>query len=227
MKKLVILAFTLVSLTACQFVTYTGPNGAKQAVAKGPVATKTLDLKDFQSIVMNGHADVTYVQSPDFSVELTANEDAFDKLVVSVEDGTLIVKPKDNIQLRAQKLELLVKAPEMESVVVNGAADFDLDNYTSQNPMSITVNGAGDIDLKNAKVPSLQIVVNGAGDIDVTDVETEDLKVVVSGAGDAKVSGHAVNGQFTISGAGDIDVRELSCENLTTHKNGVGRVKKR
>ena len=227
MRKISTFALALLAAVSCQFVSFTGEaaSTSKSKALRGPVVVDTLDLKDFNAIVVNGSADVKFMQSDEFLVELTANEGVLEELDCRVEDGSLILAFQHLKKVRAEHFNFLIKAPQLNAITVNGAADLDILNYASDAKLELEVNGAGDLDVKNVLVPALTIELNGAGDITVADLETEYLSVEVNGAGDAVLSGHAAEASIRISGAGDIDARKLKMDKYEQSKHGVGRIR--
>ena len=226
MKKIASFALAMVTLVSCQFVSFNGKAG-NLFNAKGPVVVKTMEgLTDFDAITVNGSADVEFVQGSSFLVEVTTNEDVFEKLDFKVENGVLVLQPKEKVKLNRSKVNVKVVAPVLTEVNVNGAADFDMDSYEGENRLKIQVNGAGDLKLDDVIIPELKVVVNGAGDINFKDIDIEEVSVTVNGAGDAVMSGKAGNVDVTISGAGDVDLSGLAYQKLNTHKNGIGRIKR-
>lgn len=222
MKKfLFILA---VAATSCAF-NVNSWNG-KRVICKGEVIEKQLDFQDFNAIVVNGHADITILQSDEFIVSVLANEEVFEHLDYSVKEGALYIETKNNVNIKAaDKYEITVSMPCLEGLTVNGAADALLKDYSSDSDMSIKINGAGDIDISSAKLHDLSISVNGAGDINAHGIDVEKLIISVNGAGDAKLSGKAVSASFGVSGAGDIDARNLECDDVQTRKSGAATIK--
>ena len=143
MKKLVFAIVTLVMATSC-FSVHMNGSGIK---CKGPIVEKSLELKDFTSIVVNGTGDIDLTQADTFSVVVTANEEVFDHIDYRVEDGVLILGTKDNKMLRAEKFEIAISLPVLELITVNGAADVNMKGaYASDKDLTVQVNGAGDID---------------------------------------------------------------------------------
>jgi len=211
-------------LTSCVFVTSNG-NG-KTVRCKGPVQTKSLDLKDFDRITLNGSSDIQISQRETFSVQVEANEEVFDLIDFHVENGTLVLASKDHVNIRAEKFEVTVCLPVLKDFTLNGAADLDFKGgyYSSEN-LALNVNGAGDLELNDIQVPELRLSVNGAGDVELNDIDVQALSISVNGAGDVDVSGKADKASFSVSGAGDIDARNLACENIETHKSGVASIR--
>ena len=211
------------SLTSCVFI---GTGGGKTVNCKGPVQEKSLDLKDFDRIVVNGHADIVVSQQESFSVQVRANEEVFDYLDYHVENGSLILETKDHVNLRAETFDVTVTLPILKDISFQGAGDLDLKGgYYADEPLAMTVNGAGDMELRDIQVPSLSITINGAGDIEAKDIDVDELAVSVNGAGDVEVSGKAGKASFSVAGAGDIDALGLDVQDVETHKTGIASIK--
>ena len=185
MKKLLLATLcTLVMTSSCFSIHYNG-NG-KNVVCKGPVVEKTLDLADFNAITVTGSADMILSQSETFSVKVNANEEVFEYIDFSVENGTLKLKNKDNVQIKAKTFKVYISLPYLENLLVNGAADADIHDYASDKDLTVLVNGAGDFEIVSVKVPTLSLTVNGAGDIDAANLEVNDWNVHKSGLASIK-----------------------------------------
>lgn len=223
MKKIIVAMSILSTLCSCFNINITP--GGKAVRCKGPVVEKTMDLKDFNAIVVNGHSDLILKQADTFSVVVTANEDVFEHLDYRVEDGVLILGAKDNVTLLAKKHELAISLPVITSLSVNGAADVDLKGYKSDKPMIISLNGAGDFELSGIAVPELDFTMNGAGDIDALDLDVKEINVTMNGAGDITLSGKAKKTVISVHGAGDVDASELDCDVVVKHCAGLASIK--
>lgn len=223
MKKSLIAAALAVSvLSGCTF----GLN-RKLVICKGAVTQQDMNLAGFDRIVINGSADLDYVQSDVESVRVRANSEVFPYLNYRVEDGALILETVDSVQLKAETFDVYVSGPVLKSLIVNGAADASISNVMSDLDLAVTVNGAGDMDLKRIQVPRLEVSINGAGDLEAEQLQVGKLSVNVQGAGDVELSGTAGEARISVSGAGDVDARELVCEKLETSKSGVAVIRTR
>jgi hypothetical protein len=227
MKKIVyIAAFTLLC-TAC-FHVNTNWSGGKNAIkGEGPVISKTFeDLKDFDKIEINGHADVNFTQSSVYEVTVRTQENVLDYLDYKVEGTTLVIETKDHRSVRAEKYDLVIQAPALKRIEVNGAADFDIKSgLVSEDDLRIEVNGAGDLTFNDIRCKDLTVEVNGAADAELTRIEVGKLKVEVNGAGDAEVSGHAAEASFAVNGAGGIDARGLKVDGeVRKHTSGLAKI---
>lgn len=228
MKKFALLLTAVLALSSCRFVTINPNVAGKETInCDGPVETRTLPITEFSgSIRVNGHADVEIAQSDVFEIAVRANNEVFDHLDFHTDaQGVLVLQTKEKVHLRAETFDIMIKAPALKDVEVNGAADLNVKNYWGDEDLDIEVNGAGDIDLKGVAAPSVKIEINGAGDIKAEELDVEELSVSVNGAGDAKLAGRATNAKFRISGAGDIDARNLKTEHVDAKKSGVGSIR--
>lgn len=226
MKFVSFIAATAVALalgTGCVF--NVNSNSGKVVRCKGPVVDKMMDFKDFEKIVINGSSDIKVLQGEDFLVTVHANEEVFDHLNYRVENGVLMLETIDKVNIVAEEFDITVALPQLTHFTVNGAADADMNGYTSSEDLAVLVNGAGEIAFGTVAVPNLSVTVNGAGDIDLTNIEVESLKVDVHGAGDVTVSGKAHQAQFNVSGVGDIDATGLDCDDVHTAKSGVASIR--
>ena len=211
MKNILYIAAVTLLCSSC-FHVNTNWSGGKNAIkGEGPVVSKTFeDLKDFDKIEINGHADVNFTQSSVYEVTLRTQENILDYVDYKVVGTTLVIETKDHRSVRAEKYDLVIQAPALKRIEVNGATDFDIPaGLTSEDDLQIVVNGAGDLAFDAIRCKDLTIEVNGAADVDMTGIEVARLKVEVNGAGDANVSGNAANASFAVNGAGAIDAREL------------------
>ena len=211
MKNIIYFAAVTLLCTSC-FHVNTNWSGGKNAVkGEGAVISKTFeDLKDFDKIEINGQADVNFTQSSVYEVTVRTQENVLDYLDYKVVGTTLVIETINHRPVRADKYDLVIQAPALKRIEVNGAADFDIPaGLRSEDDLKIIVNGAGDLTFDSIRCKDLTIEVNGAADVDLTGIKVGKLKVEVNGAGDANVSGNAANASFAVNGAGAIDAREL------------------
>jgi hypothetical protein len=228
MKKILYIAAMALMCASCFRVNSNYHTGKKAIKGEGAVITKSFDLKDFDSITINGHADVTFTQSPEFEVTLSTQENVFEYMDYRVEGNTLILETKDKRSVRAESYDVTIKAPALKRLVVNGASDFNIPaGLVSEDDLDVNVNGAGDLDFKQIRCGKLNIVSNGASDIDATSISATGLSITVNGAGDVIVSGDVSgDASLEVNGAGDIDARNLTVSGeLKKRAAGVARIK--
>ena len=232
MRKIVYLAAAALLCASCFRVNSNyNPiriNGKNTVKGEGNVVSKSFDLKDFDAIEINGQAsDAVFTQSSEYEVTLRTHENLIDIMNYHVEGTTLVIETKDKQGFRAEEFDLMIKAPTLKRLEVNGATDFDIPGgLVSEGDLKVEINGAGDLELKQIRCASLEVNVNGAADLDVSDIDVQKLDIQVNGAGDVVLSGKAGNASFEVNGAGDIDARNLSVAGeVKKRKAGVASIK--
>ena len=230
MKAFVILAVVAGSLlvSGCTFVRFKDGGFTKsgeKVAGNGVITDKTFEVGDFSRIELNVPADVTYSKADACSLTVSMDENLFDYLTVSVEDGVLKVGSKGVSLRNFKKLAMTVSSQTLERLDRNGAVDFVADGPVCGEEFVMKVNGAADVDIRSLDAKTARFSVNGAADLDVHVAEAESVSLSISGAGDAKLSGKTKDVNVAVSGAGDVDLSRLEYENLSKQVNGMGSVK--
>ena len=190
MKRIIYIAALALLCSSCFHVNKNYTFGKDNIKGEGAVITKSFDFKDFDTIEINGGADVTFTQAPDYDVTVRTQESVFEWLDYKVEGTKLILQVKDKKGIHAEEFDITIQAPELNSVVVNGASDLDIKNLSMDGDLKVQVNGAGDLDFENVACENLSLQVNGAADADLSSLDIRNtLKVEVNGAGDVNISG--------------------------------------
>ena len=227
MKKFVYIAAAALLCVSCFHINSNFRGLMKSAIkGEGPVVSKTLDLKDFNAIQVNGHADIEFAQADDWEVMLTTQENIFDSLDYHVKDSVLVIQLKDHRTVNAEKYDLTIQAPSLNKVEINGAAEFKVDAPMKvDGDVKVDLNGAAELVFKGLTCNTLSLEVNGASDIDALDLDVKKLAVEINGAGDVEVSGKAGDASLEVNGAGDIDARKLTvASKLKKHTAGAARI---
>lgn len=203
---------------------YVSKNAIK---ATGPVISKSFDFKDFDTIEINGGADVTFIQASGYDVTVRAQESVFDWIDYKVEGTRLVLQLKDKKNIRSEVFEIAIQAPVLNSVMVNGASDFDIKSLQIDGDLKIQVNGAGDLDFNQIACDDFSLQVNGAADATLTSVDIrKTLKVEVNGAGDVNITGNAQDVSLSVNGAGDIDATGLKVAGeVKQRKAGIASIR--
>ena len=167
-----------------------------------------------------------FTQSSTYEVTVRTQENIFEWLDYKVEGTTLVIEAKDHRDVRATTYDIVIQAPELKKLTVNGATDFNVKGLRMDGDLDVQVNGAGDLDFDSITCNSLSIEVNGAADANLTSVDIlKKLKVQVNGAGDVDITGNAVDVALEVNGAGDIDATGLKVSGeVKKHAAGLARI---
>ena len=226
MKRIFYIAAMALLCSSCFHVNTNYTGDINPIKGTGPVISKTFDFKDFDTIEINGGADVTFNQSSIYEVTVRTQESIFDWLDYKVEGSKLVLQVKDKRSVRAEVFDIVIQAPELNKVVVNGASDFDIRGLRIDGDLDVQVNGAGDLDFDQIACESLSVQVNGAGDAKLSSLNIrKTLKVEVNGAGDVDITGRAQDVSLDVNGVGDIDATGLKVSGkVKQHKSGIASI---
>ena len=227
MKRIFYIAAMALLCSSCFHVNTNYTGDINPIKGTGPVISKTFDFKDFDTIEINGGADVTFNQSSIYEVTVRTQESIFDWLDYKVEGSKLVLQVKDKRSVRAEVFDIVIQAPELNKVVVNGASDFDIRGLRIDGDLDVQVNGAGDLDFDQIACESLSVQVNGAGDAKLSSLNIrKTLKVEVNGAGDVDITGRAQDVSLDVNGVGDIDATGLKVEGeVKQRKSGIATIR--
>ena len=227
MKNILYFAATMLLCSSCFYVNTNWTGGRNAIKGEGPVITKSLDLKDFDAIQINGQADVVFIQDEAFEVTLRTQENIFDYVDFRVEGSTLVLELKDKQTARAEEYDVTVKAPVLKKLEVNGAGDVRIPaGMTSEDDFKVEVNGAGDLDFTKISCKDLIVRANGAADINAMGIDVQFVDIQVNGAGDVELSGKAEKADLNVNGAGDINATGLTVAGEVNKKtSGIAKIR--
>jgi hypothetical protein len=153
--------------------------------AAGDTVTRNYELKDFDKIEAGYAFDIEITRSDNFSIAITTGENVFQRLSVTVSDGTLKISLKNTIlNLRASP-RAVITMPVLRGLDISGASRATASGFRSGETFRGTVSGASSLDI---------------------DMETGDFRAELSGA--SGLSGHlaAAATDLDLSGASNVDL---------------------
>jgi hypothetical protein len=177
----------------------------------GPTVAEVRTPGAFTRINVNGLAKVELVQGDRHEVLVEAPAGRVQRVQTRVEDGTLrITNRSGHVEVplfgdgeHTASPRIVVMAPSIESIVVNGAVAFS----------------AGRLE-----VPALRIAASGAAKLRIDDLTAESLRLSGAGAVQVDVAGRVAEQSISLSGAGDYRAPRLLSETAKVSVAGAGRV---
>lgn len=180
----------------------------KKVKGNGNTITETRNTSAYESISVAGSFDVFLVKGSEGEIELKGEENLLEHLSVSVKNGVLVLKVKDNINLSPswnKGISIRVPVEEIEAVKLSGSGDISSNFTLESSDFDAAISGSGDISL-TIDSKRLDVKISGSGDIDLHG-NTEDMNVKVSGSGDVNAYDlKAENATVMVSGSADVKV---------------------
>jgi hypothetical protein len=179
----------------------------KKINADGPTITQTLDHKNFNYVVSEVDAIVTYTQAPEYHVEISAQRAILDKMKSSVSNGELRFYYPNSINIgRHDEINIRITGPSVRGFEIHGSGEIR----------------GGDVQVADEIV---NVEINGSGSAYFTNVKAEAINAKVNGSGKMTVASGSVDREYCdISGSGDIDFLNLSANDVTAHISGSGSI---
>ena len=169
-----------------------------------PSVTRTFAWTGTDELTVDLAADVTLIEGDKPGVVVTGLQRDVD--LVRVEGGRIFWQDGERrvrhiVWRDDRSLKIVVTAPKVSKVNINGSGDVTLDGY-SQPTLDISIAGSGDLDGRGA-TGKLTVDVAGSGDVDLRNLPAKTAALSIAGSGDinADASDEAV---IKVSGSGDV-----------------------
>lgn len=180
----------------------------KKISGEGPVVTETRTATAFEGIAASVDANVYFTQSPDYSLQLEAQQNILDEIETVVINNVLRIRYKHpNTSIRnAEQVKVRVTGPVAKFMEQDGSGTMEIE---------------GLIDPASA-----QFVVSGSGNIHANELITNQFEAIISGSGRIVIDeGEANEEKITISGSGRVDIEDIPVKDAETNISGSGSMK--
>ena len=228
MERIMIASIAALMLSACTFTVGAGDKsvtmgvGTKSSEAYSEYTTKTVELKNFDTLVCSVPADVNY-EYGDPKVVISAREEALKHIQVLQEDETVTLRMDVKTLKGLGDIKIYITSRRLSALEFNGAVDFECKNgLRAKGDFLLTANGAADVEINGLKADKVNIVCNGAADADVEELKCDEITVVVNGAADVSLAGRTGLADLTINGVGGIDIAHLEADKVLSSVHGLG-----
>jgi energy-converting hydrogenase Eha subunit A len=209
----------------------------------GVIESKSYQVSDFNSIIVDYPSDITVRQGKSESVEIKADDNLLSQLNAEVRDGELYLENternwRDRVN-PSKSIGITITVVDLNNIQFPTAGKMLVEGLTTDS-LDISVSGAGDVTLADLDAGSLDFNLSGAGNINIdgiakslhlrisgfgnfngADLQTQDADVAISGAGSATVWAES-NLDARISGAGSVNY--YGDPDVSKSVSGVGNV---
>lgn len=162
-------------------------------------------MEAFDKVESHVVGNIQLVQSDQSRVTLSAPENYIDLFSINNDHRTLVINfAKDNINIDASNITIIVYTPTLHKVKNSGAADVRSDSLTTD---------------------ELEIDNSGVGAFDLAHIRAREVEVKCSGVGSIKLSGKTEEAEYECSGVGNINAVDLKALHVEAVVSGVGGIK--
>ena len=166
----------------------------------GQVITQEMEYSDFTSVDVSSAFQVDITQASSYSAVIKASETILDKIDVTKEGSTLIIRAEPNIPITAvYKAEITM--PNLTELILSGASKATVEGFSSSDYLTIELSAASRLDMRDTNVGNIEIELSGASTL-IAEGSGNDLVSVVEGASRLDLTNFPVdNGNLDVSGA--------------------------
>jgi len=176
--------------------------------ARGEITTREVNITGYSALKVSDAFNI-YIQFSDSKekIEIEANENLHDKIVVEMANGTLGIRLRNHTSIRGNPtLNAYIVTKRITDFELSGASKVSLESTLAASDVSIELSGAseftGELDLEQleleaggaahidlfGKVDKLDASLSGASTLKHYDLLVKALDIRLSGASDAYLS---------------------------------------
>ncbi len=172
----------------------------------GNIVSKEIAISNYTEIDAGSMVEVVYEQKTikEPYLQLNVDENILPLLDIKVENNKLIIRSKDNSNIKPSKFKIYTNSINLERVRLAGSGEVHL---------------KGEVNSK-----SLKIDLSGSGDIITDSLYCEQFDMSISGSGTANLKGASNESKFRVAGSGDIHGYNFSVQDLETSVSGSGDI---
>ena len=183
-----------------------GSDDSSPAPIAVTAAPQTFELAEFDEISTLGPQEVVVTLGETQSVRSDGSPEALGQLEVVVEDGELIIRPKDESGVDWEVLSsatYYVTLPDLDAVSLAGSGNLRVDRIEGE---------------------SFTATIEGSGDLAIADMQVDEADFRIGGSGTVVAAGTARETRVEIEGSGDVQAGGLRSEEASVEIGGSGNV---
>ena len=225
----IVIVIAILRVSLLGFAPTASANTDRGVATSGESVTATVNLTDFEDILIRNSWVVELTQGDEWRVELTFPEDRGSDSLVEVRDGRLILEGEEGGPNRwrwwggdAREYRAEIVMPALASLEIAGAANVELDGFEGDN-LALTISGAANVESRSGTYDSLNVTISGAANVDLDGVLVTAAHVVMSGASNVELLMNGGELSGNISGLGNLSYSgQVSNESVVV--SGLGHV---
>jgi hypothetical protein len=174
----------------------------------GVLVTEDMDFGDFTRVEVGYAFQVEIVQSDQFSVSITADDNLFEYIRVSRQGSTLKIGVQPAVMFRSATYRAKVTMPQLLSLELSGATQGTVSGFQSTEDLDIEVSGASSLELEEILAGDTTFDVSGASKI-IGEIAAHDVNFDISGASTVRLLGMADDIKLDLSGASHVEMADF------------------
>lgn len=171
---------------------------------QGPIETQQINVEEFMAIRVSGNINVQVSQGETQSVTLRGNANIFPYVNRRVFNDEWNIALDDVDCSRDFVLDVVIVAPYVDSYIVDGSGDIDVEAFDSLNNLNFGIRGSGNIFSTGSFMVTnnTSIEVDGSGNVKLN-VESKTVNAAIKGSGNIEIEGTTSLQDIEIKGSGE------------------------
>jgi hypothetical protein len=186
------------------------------------LVSETRNVPEFRAIELAGVLDVEVTVGKPASVVVSGEAELLDKIVTTVENGTLVLDTKHDRHRRISNshLRARITVPDLTSVALSGTGSLTV-NGVANTSLAIDLSGTGSLAIAGS-TDALRVKLDGTGDVRAKNLMAKDATIALAGTGSASLyASQSLDAQLT--GTGSIDVHGHPAR-VKKSRSGLGSI---
>lgn len=203
----------LATAVGCENVVPTTVTGS------GRPEMRDFNLSGFSSIQAAAAFKVQVNRADSYKVQVTADDNLWDVLDISLSGNTLHLRTKSGVSIRNTTLTAVVTMPSLRVLDLSGATQANANGFVSGNDLTAIISGASTLATENVKFGSAVFDISGAGKVSGSATIREG-KFTVSGAGTVNLSGSGESASIEASGGSRVTLDRFEVQKVRVTLSG-------
>ena len=182
--------------------------GCTLVKGSGVIVTENMDFSDFTQVEVGYAFEVEIVQSDQFSVSITADDNLFEYIQVSQQDSALKIGVQSAVMFRSATYRARVTMPQLSRLELSGATQGTVSGFESVEDLEIEVSGASSLELEKILAGDTTVDVSGASKV-IGEITAQDVDFDISGASTVRLHGLADDIILDLSGASHVEMTDF------------------
>jgi hypothetical protein len=184
----------------------------------GVTASQSRAIQPFDSIRLDGAADVDVAIADHTEVVVTADDNLLNTIETSSDGKTLVIREREQVKTQ-RGVHVTLKTPSLHNVSVNGVGNISITDLKEPS-LTLNLTGTGSFAAKG-EVEKLNLTLSGVGQANLQELAAQNATIDLSGSADANVNS-ADTLDINIAGAGNVSYK--GSPKVTQHVIGAGSV---
>ncbi len=180
------------------------------------------NFSDFTRVEVGYAFDVEINRSSSYSVSITADDNLFDYIEVSISDETLKIRLKSGRSYISATLEARITMPELRRLELSRASRGIVSGFSSLEDFELDLSGASSLQMVGISAGDITFDISGASRV-TGDIMAEDADFDISGASRVELVGSANDIVIDASGASSVELDNFPVNNAEVNLSGASR----